>query len=202
MPAGLKAARLTGIFHLPMNIGAGYLEIDDGDGKLLASVDLPPAASAPVVTPFDVDVSAARVRASAVDLSFTVRRIAGSNPFCGPLQQFTLSRLATMFTGTEPPVTTVADLFPPVLEQVTIYAPSHAETAEQQAVLTLVSTLARLYHSQPLTITVVNQRRGSIPPPGPQLARPIVVETGKAGLSVENAGTQTHTFGSPGMATN
>ena len=179
VPAGLTAARLQGMFHLPMNIGAGYLEIDDGDGRLLASVDLPPAASAQVVTPFDVDIAAARVRASLVDLSFTVRRIDGSNPFCGPLQQLALSGLATVFTGAERPVTTVADFFPPVLEHVTIYTPSDAETAEQQSVLTLVSTLARLYRSQPLTITVANQRRGATPPPAPQLSRPIVVETGQ-----------------------
>ena len=42
VPEGLSATRLQGVFHLPMNIGAGYLEIDDGDGRLLASVDLPP----------------------------------------------------------------------------------------------------------------------------------------------------------------
>jgi hypothetical protein len=188
VPAGLTVARLQGTFHLPMNIGAGFLEIDDGDGNLLASVDLPPAASIQVVTPFDVDISAARIRASSVDLSFTVRRLDGSNQFCGPLQQLALSGLATVFTGTEPPVTTVADFFPAVLEHVTIYTPIDAEAAEQQSVLMLVSTLARLYRSQPLTITVANQGPGAIPPPAPQLSRSIVVETGQAGLSVVNAG--------------
>ena len=164
VPAGLTAVRLQGKFHLPMNIGAGYLEIDDGNGRLLAAVDLPPAASAQVVTPFDVDISAAAVRASSIDLSFTVRPLDGAGQFCGPLQQLALSDLATVFTGTEPPVTTISSFFPPVLEQVTIYAPTDADAAEQQAALTLVSTLARLYHPQPLAITVVTQPRGATPP--------------------------------------
>lgn len=188
VPLGLNASRLTGVFHLPMNIGAGYLEVDDGDGKLLASVNLPPAGAAAVVTPFDVDVSAARVRASAVDLSFTVRPVDSTNQFCGPLQQLTLSDLATTFTGVEPPATTIASFLPPVLEQVTIYAPTDADASEQQSVLTLVSTLSRLYNPQPLKINVVSQRRGSIPPPSAQLARSIVVETGDPGLSVEKPG--------------
>lgn len=189
VPSGLTASRLQGVFHLPMNIGAGFLEITDGDGKLLASVDLPPAGAAQVQTPFDVDVSAARVRASSVDLSFTVRPIDSANQYCGPLQQLELSNLSTVFTGAEPPATTIASFFPPVLEQVTIYAPTDADASEQQSALTLVATLARLYHPQPLTVTVVSQRRGAAPPPAAQLARAIVVETGDAGLSVENGGS-------------
>lgn len=188
IPVGLNASRLSGRFHLPMNIGAGYLEIDDGDGTLLASVQLPPAGTAAVETPFDVDISAARVRASSVDLSFTVRPFDSGNQFCGPLQQLTLSNLATVFTGVEPPATTIASFFPPVLQRVTILAPTDASAAEQQSVLTLVSTLARLYHPQPLTITVASQRRGAIPTPSGQLERTIVVESGQAGLTVESPG--------------
>ena len=94
-----------------------------------------------------------------------------------------------MFTGAEPAVSTIANFFPPVLEQATVYAPTDADAAEQQSVLTLVSTLARLYHPQPLAITVASQRRGSVPPPAQALGRAIVVETGDAGLSVQNPGT-------------
>ena len=203
VPAGLTAVRLRGMIHLPMNIGAGYLEIDDGDGKFLAAVDLPtaasvravnpppapPAPSAQLVTPFDVDISAARVRASSMDLSFTVLPLDNSGQICGPLQQLALSGLATVFTGTEPAITTIATFFPPVLDRVTIYTPTDADNAEQQSVLTLVSTLARLYRLQPLAVTVVRQPRGAAPPPAPQLMRAIVVETGPAGLRVESAGS-------------
>lgn len=189
VPSGLNATRLQGVFHLPMNIGAGFLEVNDGDGKLLASIDLPAAAVAQVQTPFDVDVSAARVRASSVDLSFTVRPLDSANQYCGPLQQLELSNLSTVFTGTEPPATTIASFFPPVLQRVTIYAPNDADASEQQAALTLVATLARLYQAQPLSVTVVGQRRGAAPPPAAQLSRAVVVETGDAGLSVENGGS-------------
>ena len=70
---GLTATRLQGMIHTPMNISAGYVEVDDGDGKFLASVDLPPAAPGVAMAPFDVDISAARVRDSSVDLTFTIR---------------------------------------------------------------------------------------------------------------------------------
>lgn len=188
IPDGLTAVRLQGTFRQAANVGAGYLEIDDGDGRLLAAVDLPVAGPAQPVTPFDVDLSAVRVRASSVDLSFTVRPADNANGFCGPLQQVALGDLATVFTGDVTPPTTVANFFAPVLQQVSIYAPADADGSEQQAVLTLVSTFARLYRLQPLAIKVINQQRGAVPPPAPALARVVVVERGEAGLAVENPG--------------
>jgi len=189
VPNGLTAARLQGLVHAPMNIDAGYLEVNDGDGKFLAAVDLPPAGSAQAVTPLDVDISTARVRASTVNLTLTVRPLDYADRFCGPLQQLTLSDLATTFTGTESAATTIANFFPPVLEQVTIYAPTDADAAEQQSVLTLVSTLTRLYRPQPLEIRTINRPRGVTPRPAGQLTRAIVLEAGgPAGMRVENAG--------------
>ncbi|MET0701155.1 MAG: hypothetical protein ABWY93_15985 [Mycobacterium sp.] len=188
VPAGLAAQRVRGTIRFPMNIGAGYLEVDDGDGKFLGTVDLPPAGSAQAATPFDIDISAARVRASSVDLSFTVRPVDSGDKICGPLQQVELSDLTTVFSGTEQPATTIANFFPGVLERVTVYAPADAGAAEQQSVLTLVATLPRIYQPQPLAVTVVTQPRGTIPAPAPQLERAIVVETGPVGLTVENAG--------------
>ena len=188
VPAGLSAERLRGTIRLPLNIGAGYVEIDDGDGKFLAVVDLPRPASAGAVTPFDVDISAAHIRSSVIDLSFIVRPLDTADQFCGPLQQVALGDLATTFTGTEQPTTTIANFFPSVLERVTLYPPTDADAAEQQAVLTLVSTLTRLYQPQPLEINVVSQPRGATPPPSPPLARAIVVEAGDFGLTVQNPG--------------
>ncbi|PQE01303.1 hypothetical protein CYL16_09680 [Mycobacterium sp. EPG1] len=195
VPGGLVPSRLRGTITAPLNISGGYLEVDDVDGNLLGTVDVPPAGVAQAATPFDVDIAGARVRSSSVDLSVTLRAVDGQYPggfngqYCGPLQQLTLTNLEAVFTGEEPPVTTIAGFFPPVLERVTIYAPDDADTAEQQAVLLLVSTLARLYIPQPLSVTVVNQPRGVSPPPAPQLARAVVVERGgTSGLSVENSG--------------
>lgn len=189
VPAGLGASRLQGMIHAPTNIAAGYLEIDDGDGKFLASVDLPPVGAGVAMAPFDVDISTARVRASSVDLSFTVRARDTGDRVCGPTQRLALSDLATVFTGAQLPATTVANFFPPVIGKVTVYAASDASGAEQQAVLTLVSALARLYEPRSLAIAVVNQARGATPPPASGLDRAVVVERGAPGLSVENAGT-------------
>lgn len=188
VPAGLAAVRLLGMIHTPVNIRAGYIEVDDGDGKFLAAVDLPSAAPGQVVVPFDVDISTARFSNSAIDLRFTVRPIDNGDEFCGPMQQVVLSDLATVFTGIEMPATTIASFFPPILQQVTIYTPTDAEAVEQQSVLTLISTLARLYRSQPLAISVAAQPRGATPPPASQFARAIVVETGSAGVEVNDLG--------------
>ena len=198
VPDGLTPSRLRGTMRAPLNIGAGYLEINDAEGRLLGAVDLPTAGAAQAAAPIDVDISAARVRNSSADLSITVHPLAGAGQysgqypgqFCGPLQQLTLADLATVFTGAEPPVTTIAGFFPPVLSRVTIYAPSDADAAEQQSVLLLVSTLARQYNPQPLAITVADLPRGAVPPPGAQLSRAVLVERGgPAGLSVENPGS-------------
>lgn len=187
---GLTPSRLQGMIHAPMNIAAGFLEINDGDGRFLGAVELPPGASAQAVTPFDVDISAARVQSSSIDVSLTVRVRDNGGEFCGPLQQLTLSDMATVFTGTESPATTIANFFPPVLEKVTIYTPANADAAEQQSALLLVTTLARLYKPQPVVITVVAQPRGAVPPPAGQLARSVVVESGDAvGLTVERPGS-------------
>ncbi|CAN5260215.1 hypothetical protein BH11ACT7_BH11ACT7_28050 [soil metagenome] len=189
VPNGLTAVRLRGLMHAPMNVGSGFVEIEDGDGRFLAAVDLPPATAAQAVTPFDVDISAARVRSSSVELSFTLRPVDNTNQFCGPLQQVELSALETEFAGTEVPATTIANFFPPVLEQVRIYTPVDADADEQQSALTMVATLARLYHPQPLAVTVTNQPRGATPPPAGPLTRAVVVEAGgPAGINVVNAG--------------
>lgn len=189
VPAGLTATRLRGTIDVPVNIGTGFLEVQDGDGKLLAAVDLPPVSAARAQTPLDVDLSTARVRSSSIDLSFTVRPADIGDQFCGPLQQLTVGDLATVFAGGEAPASTIANFFPSVLQRVTVYAPADADAGEQQATLTLVSTLARQYNPQPVAVTVVNQPRGATPPPAPELERAVVVEKGgAAGLSVQNPG--------------
>jgi hypothetical protein len=189
VPTGLTAVRLRGQMHMPVDIDGGYLEIDDGDGKFLAAVDLPAARSAAATTPFDIDISAARVRASSVDLSFKLSPFNSSGQLCDPLMELTISDLETVFTGVEAPVTSVATFFGPVLDRVTVYTPVDADAAEQQAVLTLVSTLASSYKPQPVAIAVVAQPRGAIPPPASAMTRAIVVERGPAGLTIESPGT-------------
>jgi hypothetical protein len=188
VPTGLTAVRLRGQMQMPVDIDGGYLEIDDGDGKLLAAVDLPAARSAAATTPFDVDISAAGVRASSVDLSFNLRPFNSSGQLCDPLVQLTVTDLETVYTGAEAPVTSVATFFGPVLDRVTVYTPVDADAAEQQAVLTLVSTLASSYKPQPVAVAVVAQPRGAIPPPASAMTRAIVVERGPAGLTIENPG--------------
>lgn len=188
VPAGLSASRLQGMIHTPVNFDTGYVEITDGDGKFLAAVEVPPAAPGMVMAPFDVDISAAGVRGSSTELSFSIRARDDRDEVCDPLPRLQLSNLSTVFAGTQLPVTTIANFFAPVVERVTIYTATDADSSEQQAVLTLASAVARFYASRPLSITVVSQPRGAVPPPALGLDRAIVVETGDPGLTVENPG--------------
>jgi hypothetical protein len=189
VPSGFNVTRLRGLIHAPVDFGAGFVEIYDGGGRFLATVNLPPVAADQAVVPFDVDISAAQMSGSAVEMSFTVREV-GVTPEqrCGLGQTVTISDLAAVFAGNEPAQNTIASFFPPVLQRLTIYAPSNADRAEQQAVLTLASAVAREYGSQSTEIAVVNQPRGAAPPPTSQFGRTVVVETGDAGLNVINPG--------------
>ncbi|WP_234814010.1 cellulose biosynthesis cyclic di-GMP-binding regulatory protein BcsB [Mycolicibacterium iranicum] len=187
VPAGLTATRLRGMIHTPLNFTTGYVEINDAEGNFVASIEVPPVAPGLVMAPFDVDITSAVVRGSSMGLTFAIRARDDGDRVCDPLPRLELSNLETVFVGAQLPVTTVANFFAPVLERITIYVATDATSAEQQAVLTLSSALARLYASKPLAIGVVSQPRGTAPPPAAGLDRAILVETGDAGLSVENA---------------
>jgi len=189
LPNGLAATRLQGMLHQPMNVDVGFVEIDDGEGNFLASIDLTSMPRELAVIPFDVDISAAGARASTTKISFRIRERDDVDWVCDPPPQLELSNLATVVVGAQLPVTTVADFFGPVLGKATIYAPADANPAEQEAVLTLASALARLYGDQQLSIEVVRQARGATPPPVSGFDRSVVVETGEPGLSIEDAGT-------------
>jgi hypothetical protein len=189
VPSGFNARRLRGLIHAPVDLGAGFVEINDGAGRFLATVDLPAVAPDQVVVPFDVDISAAQSIGSTLGLSFTVREAdLPPEQRCGLGQRLVISDLVAVFAGEEPAPSTVATFFPPVLERLAIYAPVDASGAEQQAVLTLTSAVARMYRSQSTTITVASQPRGATPPPSPRFTRTVVVESGDAGLNVINAG--------------
>jgi hypothetical protein len=186
---GFGVRRLRGLIHAPVDFGAGFVEIDDANGTLLATVDLPAVIPSQAVVPFDVDVSTAQVTGSTLGLSFTVRE--GRIPpdqRCGLGERVVISDLAAVMTGIEPAPTTVASFFPPVLERLTIYTPIDANAAEQQAVLTLSSAVARVYRPQPTAISVVRQPRGAAPQPATQFSRAVVVEDGDAGIDVVNPG--------------
>lgn len=187
IPSGLTAARIQGTIEAPLNISAGFLEVNDATGRLVTAIYLPPAGPDRISTPFDVDISSIPAQSRSIDVSFVFRPMYRADEVCAT-QQVTLDNLATVFTGIEPATNSVASFFPAVLQRFTIYAPTDADNAEKQTVLTLVATLERLYHPQPLAITVVNQPRGAVPPPAAPLTRSIVVESGTVGYSVENPG--------------
>ncbi|MGE2714629.1 hypothetical protein ACQI4L_11270 [Mycolicibacterium litorale] len=187
VPQGSRPQRLRGRIDLPVDSPPGYLEIQDGQGRFLAAVDLPPAGVARSTVPLDADISAAPVTGSSVKLSLTVRQT-DDDLRCRPRQQITVSDLSTVFAGAETAPTTVATFFPPVLERVNIYTPADADQSEQQAVLALTSALARSYSPQRVAITVLTLPRGAVPPVAGERSRAVVVEKGSAELTVARPG--------------
>lgn len=186
VPTGFSLRRLRGVIHAPEDFDAGFVEISDREGVVLATIDLPAVIPSQAVVPFDLDIAAARVVDDAATLSFTVREGLAEQR-CGLAQEVTLSDLSTVLGGNEPAPTTIATFFPPILQRVTIYAPVDADDAERQAVLTLASSIARTHRAPSTAITVVNQQRGAAPPRAPQFTRAIVVESGDAAIEVVNA---------------
>lgn len=186
VPSGFSPARLRGLIHAPVDFSAGFVEITDGAGRVLSTVGLPAVVPEQAVVPFDVDISTARITASKVPLSFTVRQPPVTPDRCGLGQQVTLSDLSAVFTGVEPAPTSIANFFPPVLQRLTIYAPVDADDAEKQAALSLASAVTRMYRPQPVDVRAVAQPRGATPPPAPQFTRAVVIERGDAGISVVN----------------
>ncbi|WP_198730474.1 cellulose biosynthesis cyclic di-GMP-binding regulatory protein BcsB [Mycolicibacterium baixiangningiae] len=187
LPAGMSAVRLRGVIRDQANLGAGFLEVTDDNGTFLGMVEIPPRSARPAPLPFDIDISGARPKGSSLPLQFLVR----TNDIpadCGPAQQLVVTDLAAVYSGDEPSPVTIATFFPPVLQRVTVVAPTDADPSEQQAVLTLVSTLTRLYNPQPVQVRVISSPRGTAPPPTGPMARAVVVERGSAGLAVEEAG--------------
>ncbi|WP_199254367.1 hypothetical protein [Mycolicibacterium mengxianglii] len=189
VPSGFEVRRLRGLIHAPVEFGAGFVEITNSRGALLATVDLPAVIPSQAVVPFDVDIAGAQTDRDTAFLSFTVRTAEVAVDRCGQAQQLTLSDLSTTYAGNETAPTTIASFFPSVLQQVTVYAPIDADSAEQQAVLALTSAIARMYRPQSPAITVVDQPRGTTPPPAPRFARAVVVERGDAAISVVNPGS-------------
>lgn len=187
VPSGFGPTRLQGLIHAPVDFTAGFVEINDGRGTVLGTVPLPTVAPDQAVVPFTVDLSAGQVAADALQLSFSVREPAlPPEARCGLGEQVMLSDLAAVFSGAEPAPRTIASFFPPVLQRLTIYTPVNADDAEKQATLTLASTVARMYRPQAPAITVATLPRGAAPPPAPQFARAVVVESGDAGLNIVN----------------
>ena len=186
--AGLTPVRLRGLIHAPVDFGPGFVEITDGAGRFLATVDLPEVTPQQAVVPFDVDIAATQVAESTVRLSFTVRQPGiDAEQRCGLGESVEISDLSMLFAGTEAAPTTIAEFFPPVLQRLTIYTPIEADDSEAQAVLTLASAVARTYGTQNPAITVVKQTRGATPPPAPQFTRAVVVESGDAGIALVNS---------------
>ncbi|TFV59670.1 hypothetical protein E4P42_07170 [Mycobacterium sp. PS03-16] len=187
VPNGFAAVRLRGLIHAPVDFGAGFVEISDSSGTFLGTVNLPAVAPEQAVVPFDIDISPARVRTAELGLSFAVREAPRpATERCGLGERVRLSDLAVVYAGIEPAPTTVATFFPAVLQRLTIYAPIDADDAEEQAVLTLASAVARMYRPQSPVITVVKHPRGATPPEAPQFTRAVVVENGDAALNVVN----------------
>lgn len=194
VPHGVTPKVLTGQIGAVVNAVDARIDVFDGLGVHLDTIVAPKDLT---TQPFLVDISAANVNDDGTaPLSFILRQ---SNPpadSCTQLSSATLSGLATVFSGPPPNPHTVSDFLPAYLNEILIRIGSNPSSEQQQAALTLVANLTRLYRPMPVRIDVDTSAAELPPPPAPAgPRRVIVIASGpKAGLTVANPGTDVATL--------
>ena len=186
VPQGVSPGIVTGTIG-PAVLATGRVDVTDGRGVVLGSIPIPGEAAA---VPFVVDVSAAEVLAGYAKLGFVIRAGDDANPDrCRQPASVTLNQLAMTYSAPTPSPATVADFLPGYLDRITIWVGASPSREQQQAALTLVAELTRLYRPMPVRIDVDTAAvRPSGDGPGTQRTIAIV-EADRPGLAVEDGGT-------------
>lgn len=154
VPPGTTPMMLTGRIGSEVNIN-GRVDILDERTALIASIPIPADLA---VTPFSVDLSRAAIGAGVGDvvkLQFLIRDYDNSRTdSCVHPPSVILGELATSYSGSAPAPETVADFLPGYVDHITIEVGSDPSPDQQQAALTLVAELTRLYRPMPVRIDV------------------------------------------------
>ena len=186
VPQGVSPGVVTGTIG-PAVLATGRVDVTDARGVVLGSIPIPVEAAA---VPFVVDVSAAEVLAGSAKLGFVIRAGEDANADrCRQPPSVTLDQLALTYSAPTPSPATVADFLPGYVDRITIWVGPSPSREAQQAALTLVAELTRLYRPMPVRIDV-DTAAARPTSDGPGTRRTIaIVEADRPGLVVENGGT-------------
>ncbi|MFP7365209.1 hypothetical protein SFC07_05440 [Corynebacterium callunae] len=160
VPAGVIPEFLSGTLQVPAEYSGGHLELYSAD-RMLASIPIVPQdALAPVNIPLrDVPIVDGRV-----DMSLRVVMDVVGNEWCVEESQTTLLDPRVQFTGVTINPGVVADFFPTVLRNLTIYTPAQPSTSLQESALEIATSLGSAYRSSGVDIDVQALPEGSESP--------------------------------------
>jgi len=144
-PQDLQPSALNGTFVVPPDFGTGTVVVESGTQDI-GSVNLPPNADQQHVTSFSVDLSGASVIGNYESLTLLLEQAntGGTNVSvnCGSTLPVQLINPSVDYTGSFAAPDTIADFFPPVLDQLIIYVPPTPTVAEESAALTVAGNSA------------------------------------------------------------
>lgn len=186
VPAGVRPGTLTGQVGSVVNVADGRIEVMDGRDSILGSFPVPREAES---KPFSVNVSGAEIVDGTATLRFVLRDRGPVADSCSQPPSLSLTQLGNSFTGPTPNPRTVSDFLPGYLDEIVIRVGPSPTPAEQQAALTLVAELTRLYRPMPVRIDLDTSGAPSAKgAPGRRVIE--ISEGGKAAMAVKNPGTQ------------
>lgn len=184
VPEAVTPGTLTGQIGSAINVVGGRVDIVDGRGVVLGSVDVPPDQTS---VPFAVDISAAQILAGVARLGFVLRQQNPPGDSCSRPPSVTLTQLGSSYLGEAPYPAVVADFKPGYVEQILIRTGPSPTPAQQQAALELVAKLTRAYRPIPVRFDIDLSAEPA--PPGPPTRRVIELrEADSPGMTVRNPG--------------
>ncbi|KUI32354.1 hypothetical protein AU195_08870 [Mycobacterium sp. IS-1496] len=185
VPTGVRPNTLTGQVGSVVNVTDGRIEVMDGRDTILGSFPVPREAES---KPFTVNISGAQIVDGSATLRFVLRDRGPVADSCSQPPSLSLTQLGNSFSGPTPDPRTVSDFLPGYLDEIVIRVGPSPTPSEQQAALTLVAELTRLYRPMPVRIDI--DTSDAPPAKGTPGRRVIEIsEGGKGSMAVRNPGT-------------
>lgn len=188
IPDGLRPIRLTGQIEAVSAAVNCRVDVFDSEHHYLGPITL---AEEQTAGPFTLDLGGAAVDDEQVRLDFHLRQEGPPADLCANEADgstMKISRLGVEFGGEPANPASVADFLPRFLSRISVRVGSNPSPTVQQAALTLVAHLTRLYRDAPIAIDVDTSVNPAPLPRGPLgTSRAITIrEDPNAGISILN----------------
>lgn len=198
VPDGLVPTALRGSVQVPVAFADGVVEVLQ-DGRVIGRDEL--SRGAAVLTPTDVPLDGVTVRDEVAVIEVRTTFVPVDQTWChDPLDSVTtrLQDVSVEFAGEAGPPETLADVLPPVLENLTVVVPEDPGEDVVAAALDTVTTVAARYRDQAPSVEIVGAT-GEFTGDGDGVFTRRIEVTGTdgtdgAGISLESPGTPAARF--------
>lgn len=186
LPAGYRPGLLTGQVEAVDNAVNCRIDVFDGTRRYLGNITV---NAGQTVSQFSLDLSRADARDSRLEINFDLRQYGIDPAVCARIHEpstMALGRLAMTFVGEVAIPVSVADFLPEYLNEIVVRTNPHPSPSVQQATLTLVANLTRLYRPIPVRIEVESSGKQLQSSPAPYGAVRVIEirEDSVAGLAL------------------